>query len=138
MTTLDEKEILLLQILLDKITPQQMAHLRTMLDVDINYVKSIKTKLKKKIGNHLEQRKKINRFYLSFNALWRQCGQVFPLPFLRGSTSAAFPTCQKKHRILSKHDGDTGCALTRRTGDWDMPDEGDLQLRYRSWSNIGA
>ncbi len=45
MTTLDEKEILLLQILLDKITPQQMAHIRTMLNVDINYVKALKTKL---------------------------------------------------------------------------------------------
>ena len=42
MTLLNNKEILLLQILLDKITPQQMAHLRTMLNVDINYVKSIK------------------------------------------------------------------------------------------------
>jgi len=45
MTTLDEKEILLLQILLDKITPQQMAHIRSMLNVDINYVKALKTKL---------------------------------------------------------------------------------------------
>ena len=45
MTTLDEKEVLLLQILLDKITPQQMAHIRTMLNVDINYVKALKTKL---------------------------------------------------------------------------------------------
>tara|TARA_R100001591_G_scaffold14346_1_gene20780 strand:+ start:67 stop:231 length:165 start_codon:yes stop_codon:yes gene_type:complete len=45
MTTLDEKEILLLQILLEKITPQQMAHIRTMLNVDINYVKALKTKL---------------------------------------------------------------------------------------------
>ena len=45
MTTLDEKEVLLLQILLDKITPQQMEHIRTMLNVDINYVKALKTKL---------------------------------------------------------------------------------------------
>jgi|TARA_R100000234_G_scaffold35111_1_gene20854 hypothetical protein len=45
MTTLDEKEILLLQILLDKITPQQMAHIRTMLNVDLNYVKGLSTKL---------------------------------------------------------------------------------------------
>ena len=45
MTTLDEKEVLLLQILLDKITPQQMAHIRTMLNVDINYVTAFKTKL---------------------------------------------------------------------------------------------
>ena len=52
MTTLDEKEILLLQILLDKITPQQMAHLRTMLNVDINYVKSIKTKLNFYLKEH--------------------------------------------------------------------------------------
>tara|TARA_R100000742_G_C4254150_1_gene72197 strand:+ start:650 stop:862 length:213 start_codon:yes stop_codon:yes gene_type:complete len=45
MTTLNEKEILLLQILLDKITPQQMAHIRTMLNVDLNYVKGLSTKL---------------------------------------------------------------------------------------------
>ena len=45
MTTLDEKEILLLQILLDKITPQKMAHIRSKLNVDINYVKALKTKL---------------------------------------------------------------------------------------------
>ena len=45
MTTLDEKDILLLQILLDKITPQQMAHIRSMLNVDLNYVKGLSTKL---------------------------------------------------------------------------------------------
>tara|TARA_R100000908_G_C3604571_1_gene57859 strand:+ start:240 stop:464 length:225 start_codon:yes stop_codon:yes gene_type:complete len=45
MTTLDEKEILLLQILLDKITPQQMAHIRNILNVDLNYVKGLSTKL---------------------------------------------------------------------------------------------
>ena len=31
MTALDEKEILVLQVLLDKINPQQMAHLRNLL-----------------------------------------------------------------------------------------------------------
>ena len=45
MTLLTEKEILLLQILLDKITPQQMAHIRSMLSVDVNYVKGLSTKL---------------------------------------------------------------------------------------------
>ena len=45
MTTLDEKEILLLQILLAKITPQQSAHIRKMLNVDINYLKGLSHKL---------------------------------------------------------------------------------------------
>jgi|TARA_R110002020_G_scaffold257729_1_gene471384 hypothetical protein len=45
MTTLDEKEILLLQILLEKITPQQMVHIREMLNVDIHYVKGLSVKL---------------------------------------------------------------------------------------------
>ena len=45
MTTLDEKEILLLQILLDKITPQQMQHIAKMLNIDSHYVKSLSIKL---------------------------------------------------------------------------------------------
>ena len=34
MTALDEKEILVLQVLLDKINQQQMAHLRNLLAID--------------------------------------------------------------------------------------------------------
>ena len=34
MTTLDEKEILVLQVLLDKINSQQMAHLRKLLGIN--------------------------------------------------------------------------------------------------------
>ena len=45
MTTLDEKEILLLQILLDKITPQQLALISSMLNVDANYIKGLSAKL---------------------------------------------------------------------------------------------
>jgi hypothetical protein len=45
MTLLNNKEILLLQILLDKITPQQMAHIRNMLSVDVKYVQGLSTKL---------------------------------------------------------------------------------------------
>jgi len=45
MTTLDEKEILLLQILIDKITPQQMAHIKKMLNVDYNYLQGLSAKL---------------------------------------------------------------------------------------------
>ena len=42
---LDEKEKLLIQILLDNITPQQLAHISKMLNVDQNYIKSVSVKL---------------------------------------------------------------------------------------------
>tara|TARA_R110000824_G_scaffold24148_2_gene85496 strand:+ start:349 stop:534 length:186 start_codon:yes stop_codon:yes gene_type:complete len=45
MTALDEKEILILQILLDKINPQQMAHLRSLLGIDHKYVQALSVKL---------------------------------------------------------------------------------------------
>ena len=45
MTLLDEKEKLLIQILLDNITPQQLAHISKMLNVDQNYIKSLSVKL---------------------------------------------------------------------------------------------
>ena len=45
MTFLDEKEILLLQVLLDKINPQQMAHLRNLLSIDHKYIQGLSMKL---------------------------------------------------------------------------------------------
>tara|TARA_R100001443_G_scaffold11906_2_gene21400 strand:- start:171 stop:332 length:162 start_codon:yes stop_codon:yes gene_type:complete len=45
MTLLDEKEKLLIQILLDNITPQQLAHISKMLNVNQNYIKSVSVKL---------------------------------------------------------------------------------------------
>tara|TARA_R100000995_G_scaffold26042_1_gene11338 strand:+ start:4235 stop:4396 length:162 start_codon:yes stop_codon:yes gene_type:complete len=45
MTFLDEKEILLLQVLLDKINPQQMAHLRNLLAIDHKYIQGLSMKL---------------------------------------------------------------------------------------------
>ena len=45
MTLLDEKEILLIQILLDNITPQQLRHINNMLNVDQNYINSLSVKL---------------------------------------------------------------------------------------------
>ena len=45
MTSLDEKEILVLQVLLDKINPQQMAHLSKLLAINHNYVQALSVKL---------------------------------------------------------------------------------------------
>ena len=45
MTALDEKEILVLQVLLNKINPQQMAHLRNLLAIDHKYINALSVKL---------------------------------------------------------------------------------------------